>query len=104
VLLLDEPFGAVDALTKRALHRELVELSSIVGTTETVVMVTHDIDEAIFLSDRIVVMTDGPSAGVREIVDVPIGRPRALSDVMHSPIYIELRDHLLSLLGDDEPR
>jgi nitrate ABC transporter ATP-binding subunit len=104
VLLLDEPFGAVDALTKRALHRELVELSSIVGTTETVVMVTHDIDEAIFLSDRIVVMTDGPSAGIREIVEVPIERPRTLSEVMHSPIYIELRDHLLSLLGDDEPR
>lgn len=104
VLLLDEPFGAVDALTKRALHRELVELSSIVGSTETVVMVTHDIDEAIFLSDRIVVMTDGPAAGIREIVDVPIERPRTLADVMHSPVYIELRDHLLALLGDDEPR
>ena len=104
VLLLDEPFGAVDALTKRALHRELVELSSIVGATETVVMVTHDIDEAIFLSDRIVVMTDGPAAGIREIVDVPIERPRTLSEVMHSPVYIELRDHLLGLLADDEPR
>ncbi|TAJ21280.1 MAG: ABC transporter ATP-binding protein [Dehalococcoidia bacterium] len=104
VLLLDEPFGAVDALTKRALHRELVELSSIVGSTETVVMVTHDIDEAIFLSDRIVVMTDGPAAGIREIVDVPIERPRTLADVMHSAVYIELRDHLLALLGDDEPR
>lgn len=104
VLLLDEPFGAVDALTKRALHRELVELSSIVGSTETVVMVTHDIDEAIFLSDRIVVMTDGPAAGIREIVDVPIERPRSLSELTHSPIYVELRDHLLALLGDDEPR
>lgn len=104
VLLLDEPFGAVDALTKRALHRELIKLRSMASSTETVVMVTHDIDEAIFLSDRIVVMSDGPAAGIREVVDVPIARPRALGDVLHDPVYSELRDHLLSLLGDDEPR
>jgi len=103
VLLLDEPFGAVDALTKRALHRELIELCGMASATETVVMVTHDIDEAIFLSDRIVVMTDGPAAGIREIVEVPLARPRSLEDVLHSPIYVELRDHLLQLLSDDEP-
>lgn len=101
VLLLDEPFGAVDALTKRALHRELIELRNMAMSVETVVMVTHDIDEAIFLSDSIVVMTDGPAAGIREIVDVPLARPRAVSDVLHSPIYAEIRDHLLALLGDD---
>lgn len=100
VLFLDEPFGAVDALTKRALHRELIELRTLARATETVVMVTHDIDEAIFLSDRIVVMTDGPAAGIREIVDVPIAHPRTLDEVLHSAVYTELRDHLLSLLEE----
>jgi ABC-type nitrate/sulfonate/bicarbonate transport system ATPase subunit len=64
VLLLDEPFGALDALTKATLHDELLQLWSADSETKTIILVTHDIDEAIFLSDRVVVMTDGPEATI----------------------------------------
>jgi nitrate/nitrite transport system ATP-binding protein len=76
ILLLDEPFGALDALTKGTLHDELLDLWSGSSGIDTVVMVTHDIDEAIYLSDRIVVMTNGPEAKIGEIVSVPLPRPR----------------------------
>lgn len=99
VLLLDEPFGAVDALTKSSLHDELMHLWSFERTTETVIMVTHDIDEAIYLSDRIVVMSNGPSARVREIVEVPLERPRDKRGMLHDPRYAEVKDHLIELLG-----
>ncbi len=98
VLLLDEPFGAVDALTKSALHDELISLWSLEQTTETVIMVTHDIDEAIYLSDRIVVMTNGPAATIREIVNVPLGRPRDKRGMLHDPAYADVKDHLIELL------
>jgi nitrate ABC transporter ATP-binding subunit len=100
VLLLDEPFGAVDALTKAALHDELISLWSFDRTTETVIMVTHDIDEAIYLSDRIVVMTNGPRATVREVVEVPLARPRDKRGMLHEPAYADVKDHLLELLTD----
>ncbi|CAM4373717.1 ABC transporter ATP-binding protein [Paenibacillus alkaliterrae] len=108
VLLLDEPFGALDALTRATLQDELVTLmkptedSSVDGGpnsgTDTVIMVTHDIDEAIFLSDRIVVMTNGPSATIETIINVPIKRPRVRRDVLHDPVYNELKEELLEYL------
>ena len=100
VLLLDEPFGALDALTKASLHEELVELLQMDNQTDTVVIVTHDIEEAIFLSDRIVVMTNGPEATVGEIITVPIPRPRDKREILHLKEYVELHDRLLYLLMD----
>lgn len=99
VLLLDEPFGAVDALTKSSLHDELMRLWHEERTTETVVMVTHDIDEAIYLSDRVVVMSNGPRARVREIVEVPLARPRDKRGMLHDPRYAEVKERLIELLG-----
>ena len=98
VLLLDEPFGALDALTKGTLHDELLGLWRAEGREQTVLMVTHDIDEAIYLADRVVVMTDGPAATVREVVSIPLGRPREKRSVMHDPRYLDVKEHLLSLL------
>ena len=98
VLLLDEPFGALDALTKGALHDELLALWRGDDRRQTILMVTHDIDEAIYLSDRVVVMTDGPAATVREVIPIPLARPRAKRSVMHDPRYLDIKEHLLSLL------
>ena len=100
VLLLDEPFGALDALTKASLQDELVSLWTFDATTETVVMVTHDIDEAIYLSDRVVVMTNGPRATIREIVDIAIPRPRDRKAMLHLPEYADVKEHLLDLLAE----
>lgn len=98
VLLLDEPFGALDALTRSSLQEELISLWSLDNQTETVVMVTHDIEEAIFLSDRIVVLTNGPEATIGEVIDVPLRRPRDKRALAHMPEYIEIYDRLLYLL------
>jgi nitrate/nitrite transport system ATP-binding protein len=98
VLLLDEPFGALDALTKGALHEELMRMWSGDMQTETVVMVTHDIDEAIYLSDRIVVMTNGPAATIGEIIEVPIPRPRDKRAILHTPEWATIKERLLYLL------
>lgn len=100
VLLLDEPFGALDALTRAVLQDELVALwkNESSGGPETIIMVTHDIDEAILLSDRIVVMTDGPAATVKTVIDVPIERPRIRRDVIHKSVYSDLKDELLGHL------
>jgi nitrate/nitrite transport system ATP-binding protein len=100
VLLLDEPFGALDALTKNALHEELMRMWSGDMQTETVVMVTHDIDEAIFLSDRIVVMTNGPAATIGEIIEVPIPRPRDKRAILHTGEWTTIKERLLYLLTD----
>lgn len=100
VLLLDEPFGALDALTKGSLHEELIDMWKNDSTTETVVMVTHDIDEAIFLSDRIVVMTNGPEATVGEIIEVPIPRPRDKRAILHTREWTEIKERLLYLLTE----
>jgi nitrate/nitrite transport system ATP-binding protein len=98
VLLLDEPFGALDALTKGSLHDELLALWRSDGRRQTILMVTHDIDEAIYLADRVMVMTDGPAATIREVIPIPLARPREKRSVMHDPRYLELKEHLLSLL------
>lgn len=100
ILLLDEPFGALDALTKGAMQIELLKLWNLDNRSKTIVMVTHDIEEAIFLSHRVVVMNNGPAATIREIVDIPLDRPRNKKDIVHDPKYIEIHDKLLSLLLD----
>lgn len=96
VLLLDEPFGMLDSLTRYDLQEILVELWS--KDQKTAFMVTHDVDEALYLSDRIVMMTNGPEARVGEIVDVPFPRPRRREDVLDHPDYFRLRDRLLAFL------
>jgi nitrate/nitrite transport system ATP-binding protein len=98
VLLLDEPFGALDALTKASLQDELVNLLRLDNKTDTVIIVTHDIEEAIYLSDRIVVMSNGPEATISEVVDVPIPRPRDRREMVHLTKYVEVHDRLMSLL------
>lgn len=98
VLLLDEPFGALDALTKGSMQIELLKIWNLNKRQQTIVMVTHDIEEAIFLSDRVVVMNDGHEATIREIVDINIARPRNKKDIVHLPAYMEVHDKLLSLL------
>ncbi len=102
VLLLDEPFGALDALTRGTLQDELIGLMKNTdgsnGGTGTVIMVTHDIDEAIYLSDRIVVMTNGPAAMIETIIKVPIERPRERREVISHPVYHELKAELLEYL------
>ena len=100
VLLLDEPFGALDALTKASLHIELLKLWNLTQRSKTIVMVTHDIEEAIFLSDRIVVMNNGPAATIREIEEVHLPRPRNKKETVNQPEYIAVRERLLSLLID----
>lgn len=98
ILLLDEPFGALDALTKGTMHIELLKLWTMDNRDKTIVMVTHDIDEAIFLADRVVVLNNGPAATIKEIVDVPLSRPRNKKDIVHDPKYMEIHDRLLGLL------
>jgi nitrate/nitrite transport system ATP-binding protein len=98
ILLLDEPFGALDALTKGAMHIELLKLWNLDNRNKTIVMVTHDIEEAIFLSDRVVVMNNGPAATIKEIVDINLPRPRNKKDIAHDPEYMRVHDQLLGLL------
>jgi nitrate/nitrite transport system ATP-binding protein len=100
ILLLDEPFGALDALTKSNMHVELLKLWNLDNREKTIVMVTHDIEEAIFLSDRVVVMNNGPEATIKEIVAVPLERPRNKKDIVHDPVYMSIHDKLLGLLID----
>lgn len=95
VLLMDEPFGALDALTRAGLQQELARIVSDVGTT--VLFVTHDVDEAIFLSDRIAVMSTRPGR-IREVVPVPGSRPRARESFRLDPAVQELRTEILRLI------
>jgi len=96
VLLLDEPFGALDALTRGSMQDELTNIWE--KNQKTVMMITHDVDEAIFLSDRIVLMSNGPRAHIAKIVNVPIPRPRTRETLLEAPEYIELRKELLHYL------
>lgn len=100
VMLLDEPFGALDALTKGSLHDELLRMWGNDSETKNVIMVTHDIDEAIFLSDRIVVMTNGPEATIGEVIEVPIPRPRDKRAILHTPEWTNTKERLLYLLTE----
>jgi bicarbonate transport system ATP-binding protein len=96
VLILDEPFGALDAITKEELQEELL---SIWNTQKcTVLMITHDIDEALFLADRLVMMTNGPAACIGEVLPIDFPRPRSREDIMEDPKYYELRNTALDFL------
>lgn len=97
LLLLDEPFGALDALTRGTIQDELLKIWG--GTNQTVFMITHDIDEAILLADRILLMTNGPFARVAESVQITIPRPRARTDIVDHPNYYPIRNHLVQFLG-----
>jgi len=96
MLLLDEPFGMLDTLTRYELQQVLIELWR--RDKKTALMVTHDVDEALFLSDRVVCMTDGPAAEVGEIMQVPFPRPRERQAVMAHPDYYRLREELIEFL------
>jgi nitrate ABC transporter ATP-binding subunit len=98
VLLLDEPFGALDALTRAHLQNQLIELWSDESETETVVMVTHGIDEAIFLADRIVVMANPPLPSIAEVIAVEIPRPRDKAQIASDPRYLAVYQRLVHLL------
>ena len=96
MLLLDEPFGALDALTRGTIQEELLAICA--ETRQTVFMITHDVDEAILLSDRILLMTTGPEARIAENVLNTLPRPRARHNLHHNPDYYPLRNHLVDFL------
>ncbi|MFN3885580.1 MAG: ABC transporter ATP-binding protein [Aquabacterium sp.] len=96
VLLMDEPFGALDALTRAHLQDELLKI--VARTKSTVVMVTHDVDEAVLLSDRIVMMTNGPAATIGEVLEVPLARPRNRVELAEDATYMHCRKAVLDFL------
>ncbi|WP_236507188.1 nitrate ABC transporter ATP-binding protein, partial [Tychonema sp. BBK16] len=108
LLILDEPFGALDPITREELQEELLKIWQ--DHKITIIMITHDIDEALFLSDRIVMMTNGPAASIGEDVHIPFSRPRNRTRIMEDPKYYELRNFALEFLfsryahtdGDEE--
>ncbi len=102
VLLLDEPFGALDALTRAHLQDELLKI--VAKTGSTVLMVTHDVDEAVLLSDRIVMMTNGPAATVGDIVEVKLARPRERMALVNDKDYHHLRGRVLEFLYQKQLR
>jgi len=96
VLLLDEPFGALDALTRAHLQDSVMALHS--QLQNTVLMITHDVDEAVLLSDRIVMMTNGPAAHIGELLDVPLARPRKRLELAANHTYLKCRHRVLEFL------
>lgn len=96
VLLMDEPFGALDALTRAQLQDSLMEIQAELGNT--VIMITHDVDEAVLLSDRIVMMTNGPAAMIGEILEVKLPRPRDRLALAEDPEFVHLRQQVLEFL------
>ena len=96
MLLLDEPFGALDALTRGAIQEELTAICA--ETRQTVFMITHDVDEAILLADKIMLMTNGPRARIAEVVVNTLPRSRTRHDVHHHPHYYRIRNHLVDFL------
>ena len=96
VLLLDEPFGALDALTRATLQDELIRI--VAGTGATVLMVTHDVDEAVLLSDRVIMMTNGPAATINDMLEVDLPRPRERLALAHDSRFMDLRAGVLEFL------
>jgi bicarbonate transport system ATP-binding protein len=96
VLILDEPFGALDAITKEELQEELLKIWN--QNRCTVLMITHDIDEALFLADKLVMMTNGPAANIGEVLTIPFNRPRDRSRMMEMPEYYQVRNYALDFL------
>ncbi|MFG1211181.1 ABC transporter ATP-binding protein [Xanthobacter flavus] len=98
VLLLDEPFGALDALTRAHLQDSVMQIHATLGNT--ILMITHDVDEAVLLSDRIVMMTNGPSAYVGEVLEVNLPRPRKRLDLVTNATYLKAREAVLKFLHE----
>ncbi|MGE4218295.1 MAG: ABC transporter ATP-binding protein [Alphaproteobacteria bacterium] len=96
IMLMDEPFSALDALTRGTLQEEARRICRETG--QTVYMITHDVDEAIYLADKIVLMTNGPQARIAEVVVNPLTAGRAQSEIHHDPHYYEIRNHLIDFL------
>src|SRR5262247_2371226 len=96
VLLMDEPFGALDALTRAHLQDSVMEIHA--RLRNTVLMITHDVDEAVLLSDRVVMMTNGPSATIGSILEVPLVRPRKRLEMAANPAYLKCRQRVLEFL------
>ncbi len=101
LLLLDEPFGMLDALTRMELQDVLIEILE--RERRTALMVTHDVDEALFLAHRIVLMTSGPEARVGELLEVPFASPRRRAAVLQHPAYYELRARIIEFLDEHDP-
>jgi nitrate/nitrite transport system ATP-binding protein len=95
-MLMDEPFSALDALTRGTLQDEVRRIC--VETGQTVFMITHDVDEAIYLADRVVLMTNGPNAVLAEIVENPLPKERQRNDVHRHPLYYGVRNHIIDFL------
>ena len=100
ILLMDEPFGALDALTRAHLQDQVMEIHARLGNT--IIMITHDVDEAVLLSDRIVMMTNGPAATVGEILNVRLPRPRKRLDLVDDPTYNHTRAAVLEFLYEKQ--
>ena len=98
VLLMDEPFGALDALTRAHLQDSLMEIQKDLGNT--IIMITHDVDEAVLLSDRIVMMTNGPAATIGEVLKIDLERPRLRLELADDPQYNQYRAEVLKFLHD----
>jgi nitrate/nitrite transport system ATP-binding protein len=96
MLLLDEPFGALDALTRPKLQQQVLDIWE--NNRQAVMMITHDVDEAIFMSDRVVMMTNGPKATIGKVLDIPLLRPRDRHELRESKEYYELRNQALDFL------
>jgi nitrate/nitrite transport system ATP-binding protein len=96
IMLMDEPFSALDALTRGTLQDEVRRICLTTG--QTVFMITHDVDEAIYLADRIVLMTNGPDAKIAEIVDNPLPNERSRADIHRHPLYYAVRNHIIDFL------
>jgi nitrate/nitrite transport system ATP-binding protein len=96
IMLMDEPFSALDALTRGTLQDEVRRIC--LETGQTVFMITHDVDEAIYLADRIVLMTNGPNAMLAEIVENPLPKQRQRNDIHRHPLYYGVRNHVIDFL------
>ncbi|PAY20131.1 bacitracin ABC transporter ATP-binding protein [Rhodopirellula sp. SM50] len=100
MLLLDEPFGMLDSLTRMELQEILLEI--LVRDKVTTLMITHDVDEALFMSDRVVMMTNGPRARVGKVFEMPFDRPRVRAEVLDHPQYYDLRGDMIQFLEDQD--
>lgn len=100
MLLLDEPFGMLDSLTRMELQEVLLEI--LVRDNVSTLMITHDVDEALFMSDRVVMMTNGPRAKVGRIFDMPFSRPRVRAEVLEHPQYYDLRESMIRFLEEQD--
>ena len=104
ILFLDEPFGALDALTRESLQQELARLCSAVGRPVTTIMITNSVEEALLLSDRILPMTRGPRASLGTPVAVELARPRSATDLIHDDRAAHVRAHVVASLTEDLER